>query len=69
MRPTRPLPHVGMRVRIQHFGASEPSRIEAVLEDGRVIVVAGRRFRLHPSTAKFVAEGEPYYGTRVQLSP
>jgi hypothetical protein len=43
--------------------------IEAVLEDGRVIVVAGRRYRLHPSTAKFVAEGEPYYGTRVQLAP
>ena len=31
--------------------------------------LSGRRFRLHPSTAKFVAEGEPYYGTRVQLTP
>jgi hypothetical protein len=57
-----------MQVRIQHFGSSEPAQIEAVLDGGRVIVVAGRRFRLHPSTAKFVAEGEPYYGTRVQLS-
>jgi len=55
-------------VRIQHFGSSEPGVIEAVLDDGRVIVVAGRRYRLHPSTAKFVAEGEPYYGTRVQLA-
>jgi hypothetical protein len=63
------MPSVGMQVRIQHFGSSEPAKIEAVLEDGRVIVVAGRRFRLHPSTAKFVAEGEPYYGTRVQLTP
>jgi hypothetical protein len=53
------MPVVGMPVRIQHFGSSEPG----------VIVVAGRRYRLHPSTAKFVAEGEPYYGTRVQLSP
>ena len=35
----------------------------------KVIVVAGRRYRLHPSTAKFVAEGDPYYGTRVQLVP
>lgn len=68
MRPSRPMPRVGMQVRIQHFGSSEPAEIEAVLDDGRVIVVAGRRFRLHPSTAKFVAEGEPYYGTRVQLS-
>jgi hypothetical protein len=58
-----------MQVRIQHFASTEPGRIEAVLDEGRVIVVAGRRFRLHPSTAKFVAEGEPYYGTRVQLSP
>jgi predicted thioesterase len=63
------MPTVGMRVRIQHFGSSEPGLIEAVLEEGRVIVVDGRRFRLHPSTAKFVAEGEPHYGTRVQLSP
>ena len=63
------MPTVGMQVRIQHFGSSEPARIEAVLEEGRVIVVRGRRFRLHPSTAKFVAEGEPYYGTRVQLAP
>jgi hypothetical protein len=63
------MPAVGMPVRIQHFGSSEPAVIEAVLHDGRVIVVSGRRFRLHPSTAKFVAEGEPYYGTRVQLAP
>ena len=63
------MPAVGMQVRIQHFGSSEPGVIEAVLEEGRVIVVDGRRYRLHPSTAKFVAEGEPYYGTRVQLSP
>ena len=62
------MPAVGMPVRIQHFGSSEPGVIEAVLEEGRVIVVAGRRYRLHPSTAKFVAEGEPYYGTRVQLA-
>lgn len=58
-----------MPVRIQHFGSSEPGVIEAVLDEGRLIVVSGRRFRLHPSTAKFVAEGEPYYGTRVQLAP
>jgi hypothetical protein len=63
------MPTVGMQVRIQHFGSSEPGWIEAVLDRGRVIVVDGRRFRLHPSTAKFVAEGEPYYGTRLQLSP
>jgi hypothetical protein len=67
MRPTRPLPTVGMPVRIVHFGSSEDGVIEAVLDEGRVIVVAGRRFRLHPSTAKFVAEGEPSYGKRVQL--
>jgi predicted thioesterase len=69
MRPSRPVPAVGMPVRIRHFASSEPGVIEAVLEQGRVIVVGGRRFRLHPSTAKFVAEGEPYYGTRVQLEP
>jgi hypothetical protein len=58
-----------MPVRVQHFGSSEPGVIEAVLDEGRVIVVSGRRYRLHPSTAKFVAEGEPYYGTRVLLAP
>ena len=63
------MPVVGMSVRIQHFASSEPGVIEEVLDEGRVIVVAGRRYRLHPSTAKFVAEGEPYYGTRVQLLP
>ena len=63
------MPAVGMPVRIQHFGSSEQGVIEEVLDEGRVIVVAGRRYRLHPSTAKFVAEGEPYYGTRVQLAP
>jgi hypothetical protein len=67
MRPTRPVPAVGMPVKIVDFGSAEPGVIEAVLEDGHVLVVAGRRFRLHPSTAKFVAEGEPYYGTRLQL--
>lgn len=63
------MPTIGMQVRVQHFGSSEPGVIEAVLDQGRVIVVGGRRFRLHPSTAKFVAEGEPYYGTRVVLTP
>ena len=63
------MPAVGMQVRVQHFGSSEPGEIEAVLEDGRVIVVAAGASACIPSTAKFVAEGEPYYGTRVQLSP
>ena len=66
-RPSRPLPYVGMPVRIEHFGASEPAVIEYVGEQGRVLLVGGESYTLRRLTGHFVREGEPYYGTRLVL--
>ena len=66
-RPSRPVPYVGMPVRIEHFGASERAVIERVGEEGRVLVVGGESYTLRRLTGHFVREGEPYYGTRLVL--
>ena len=65
--PLRPMPVVGMPVRILHLGAVEHGVVEAVLDDGRTLVVGGERFVLRRLNSRFVREGEPSYGTRLRF--
>ena len=65
MRPSRPLPQVGMPVRIEHLGATEHAEIEAVADDGRTVVAGGREFTLRETNSRFVLKGEPYYGVKL----
>ncbi|HEX6390384.1 MAG TPA: hypothetical protein VFZ89_13070 [Solirubrobacteraceae bacterium] len=58
-----------MQVRVIDLGAEEPGVIEAVDLDRRAVVVAGERYVLHPLTARWVREGDPYYGRRLALTP
>jgi hypothetical protein len=70
--PSRPVPRVGTRARIAHFGGGfEPGVVLAVLEQGRRLEVrdaAGEvlEFVLSPATARFVAAGSSH-GTRLEL--
>ncbi|MHB8531474.1 MAG: hypothetical protein ACYDC2_02020 [Solirubrobacteraceae bacterium] len=72
LRPTRPMPRVGARARICHFGGEfEPSVVAAVLEDGRRLLVRGERgelqeFVLNAATARFIAAGSAQ-GARLEL--
>ena len=59
------MPHPGMPVRVEHLGAVEPAVIDAVLDDGRTLVVGEERFTLRRVNGRFVREGEPPYGTRL----
>ena len=67
----RQLPHVGQRVEIVDLGARQPA--EVVRVEGRTLWVRAqgddeeRPFDLHPTTANFVARGQPYWGTRLRL--
>jgi hypothetical protein len=63
----RAVPVVGMAVRIVHLGASEDAVVEEVAEEGRVVRAGGQTFVLHPTTGRFVREGDPYYGVRLVL--
>jgi hypothetical protein len=70
--PTRPLPRVGARARITHFGGtSEAAVVLAVEDDGRRLAVRGAggevlEFVLSPATARFVhADGA--HGPRLEL--
>lgn len=65
----RVVPVIGMAVRIVHLGAEEPAVVEEVREAGRVVVAGGITFALHPTTGRFVREGDPYYGKRLILNP
>ena len=65
MANTRPLPRVGMPVRVVHLGRMEESVIAEVADGGRTLVVDGRAFTLRRLTGEYVAEGEPYYGVRL----
>ena len=67
MISTRPVPRVGMRVRVVHLGHDEPDVITEVRDGGRTLGVGGRTFTLRPLTGEFVAVGEPYYGVRLDL--
>jgi hypothetical protein len=64
---TRPVPHVGMPVRVVHLGRTEESAVEEVRDGGRTLVVAGRAYTLRRLTGEYVADGEPYYGVRLVL--
>ena len=70
--PSRPLPRVGARARIAHFGGSfEAGTVVAVHEEGRRLEVraeAGARleFVLSPATARFVA-ARSAHGPRLEL--
>lgn len=65
----RVVPRVGMAARIVHLGAEEPVVVESVRDDGRTVVAGGTTFVLHPTTGRFVREGDPYYGVRLVLGP
>ena len=70
--PTRPLPHVGAKARIAHFGGSfEGGTVVAVRDDGRCIEVLSEggetlQFVLSPATARFVSAASGQ-GPRLEL--
>jgi hypothetical protein len=72
LRPTRPVPRVGARARITHFGgASETGVVVAVGDDGRRLRVRAAggeelEFVLSPATARFVHAGGAH-GPRLEL--
>jgi hypothetical protein len=72
LEPSRPLPRVGARARVAHFGGGfEPATVTAVREEGRTLEVRLRggelrEFTLSPATARFVAAGAPG-GPRLEL--
>ncbi len=65
----RSIPSIGMEVRVIALGHVEPGVVDEVLDGGRVLVVAGERYALHPLTARWVREGDPYYGRRLAVTP
>jgi hypothetical protein len=67
MPASRPLPYVGMRVRVLHLGAMEHAVVEEVHDHGRTLVVDGETYTLRELNGRFVRRGEPYYGTRLLL--
>jgi hypothetical protein len=70
--PSRPVPRVGARARIAHFGGGyEPATVVAVSDEGRHLHVRGEsgetlEFVLSPATARFVASGVAH-GPRLEL--
>ncbi len=70
--PSRPVPRVGARARISHFGGQvEVGTVVAVTDDGRRLRVAAPsgeslEFVLSPATARFVAAGVAH-GPRLEL--
>jgi hypothetical protein len=68
VRPTRPVPHVGMSARIVLLGSSEDAEIEEVRDGGRTVVVRGAAYVLHPLTGRYVLEGRPYWDRRLVLA-
>src|SRR3954452_6425715 len=67
MSASRPVPFVGMPVRVWHLGAIEHAVVEEVHDHGRTLVVDGEAYTLRRLNGRFVREGEPYYGTRLLL--
>ncbi|HWH94343.1 MAG TPA: hypothetical protein VNT03_10820 [Baekduia sp.] len=67
MPASRPVPYVGMRVRVVHLGAMEHATVEEVRDHGRTLVVDGETYTLRRLNGRFVHAGEPYYGTRLLL--
>jgi hypothetical protein len=70
--PSRPVPRVGARARIAHFGGDfEAGVVIAVSEDGRWLQVRSEggealEFILSPATARFVS-AETAHGPRLEL--
>jgi hypothetical protein len=70
--PTRPLPWVGARARIKHFGGdSEAGTVIAVHDDGSRVSVAGEdgeryEFVLSRANARFVSVADAH-GPRLEL--
>jgi hypothetical protein len=70
--PSRPVPTVGARVRIAHFGGGfERGTIVAVRDEGRRLEVRGEgremhEFVLSPATARFVSAASAQ-GPRLDL--
>ena len=63
----RPVPHVGMPVRVVHLGRMETATVEEVRDEGRTVVADGRAYTLRRLTGRYVADGEPYYGVRLSF--
>ncbi len=72
LSPSRPLPRVGARARIAHFGGGfEPGVVLAVSDQGRRLEVRSEsgevlEFVLSPATARFVSAGGAH-GPRLEL--
>ena len=72
LEPSKPLPRVGARARIAHFGGTfETGTVLAVHDQGKRLEVrseAGDRleFILNPATARFIAAGTGH-GPRLEL--
>ena len=70
--PTRPLPMVGARARIAHFGGElELATVTALAEEGRRLWVRGEageefEFVLNPANARFIA-ADGAHGPRLEL--
>ena len=70
--PSRPLPRVGSRGRIRHFGGgSEAGTVVAVEDEGRRLSVRSEDGELHefvlsPKSARFVSAGDAH-GPRLEL--
>jgi len=70
--PSRPVPRVGARARIAHFGGGfEPATVITISDEGRCLRVRGEagetlEFVLSPATARFVAAGVGH-GPRLEL--
>ena len=75
LSPTRPLPRVGARASIQHFGGEvETGVVCAVSDGGRRVEVSARsgermEFALSPATAKFVLAGAAHGAEMELLAP
>lgn len=67
MGRTRPVPYVGMPVRVVHLGRTDHAVVQEVRDAGRTLVVDGRAYTLRQLTGEHVADGEPYYGVRLVL--
>jgi hypothetical protein len=70
--PSRPVPRVGAKARIAHFGGGfEWGTVLAVHEEGRRLQVRGEggellEFALSPATARFLSAGRTH-GQRLEL--
>jgi hypothetical protein len=74
IRGEPPLPYIGQLVEVIDLAARRPAEVTRI--EGRTlwVRVAGddddaeeRPFDLHPTTANFVARGQPYWGTRLRV--